>query len=156
LAPRTGISAVIAEVIIVAVAIAISVAVAGWLMGLWGGVTSQEVYYHYFLIINTPSDKAYQPIPGVATIEVWSEPSGGDYKVYIRVTALKNLAYIHVKATITNRTGGPPTYVGAQYSSVEWEDDNIPAGWYSERYWTPITSGDYPIKIDIHLFVRES
>ena len=39
---RSGISPVIATVIIVAVAIAISIAVASWLMGLWGGFGQTE------------------------------------------------------------------------------------------------------------------
>jgi len=39
---RGAISPVIATIIIVAVTIAVSVAVAGWMMGLWGGLTKVE------------------------------------------------------------------------------------------------------------------
>lgn len=39
---RKAISPVIATIIIVAVTIAVSVAVAGWMMGLWGGLTKTE------------------------------------------------------------------------------------------------------------------
>lgn len=39
---RKAISPVIATIIIIAVTIAVSVAVAGWMMGLWGGLTRTE------------------------------------------------------------------------------------------------------------------
>ncbi|MCE4617589.1 MAG: hypothetical protein F7C32_03290 [Desulfurococcales archaeon] len=59
---RSGISPVIATVIIVAVAIAISIAVAGWLLGFWN-VTSTEksegIYFYYDTYYNSTEGALY-------------------------------------------------------------------------------------------------
>ncbi len=150
-----GVSPVIATIIIVTVTVAIAIAAAAWLIGLWNTQSNQEMYFHYILQLETPNDTAYQPIPGIAKIEVWSEPSGGGYTVYVRITALRDLAYIQAEAHITNRTGSPPIYVGAQYSDLKWTATSIPAGYYTGQYWSPIADQDYPIRIDLKLFIKE-
>jgi len=150
-----GISPVLATIIIVAVTVAIAIAVAGWLIGLWNTETSQEVYFNYHIVLETPNDTATVPIPGYAKIEAWSEPAGNNqYVVHLRITALKKLAYIQAEAIIKNQTGEPPIFVGEQYSHIEWEDTNIPAGYYSERDWQPIVDQDYPLQIEVKLFLK--
>ncbi len=69
---RKAISPVIAEVIILAAAIAISIAVAGWLMGIWNTSTSHELYFSAHLMLNSPSDKPYYPVPGYFKVEAYS------------------------------------------------------------------------------------
>jgi len=149
-----GISPVVAEIIIVATAITIAIAASAWVLGVWNWSTRPEVYYHYILTIPRPGESYYQPIPGIANITVWSTP-GDPSRVYVRVTATKNLAYIHVKATITNSTGQPPAHVGETWATVEWEDDAVPDGWYSEQYWSPVEASEYPVHVEFHIFLRE-
>ena len=138
----------------VAAAVAIAVAVAGWLMGIWGGAGRQEAYYSYTLILEGPTDRKYQPIPGLARIELWSEPDGGGgYRVYYRVTAVKPLARVEAYVSIRTSLGTPPR--DAANPDASWTVEHIPAGWYTEQYWAPIHPDEYPLVVSFRLYVIE-
>jgi flagellin-like protein len=56
---KKGISPVIATVILVAVALVLAVALAGWVMGIWGGLGSTEALYITGYINKTTSGNVY-------------------------------------------------------------------------------------------------
>ena len=150
---RIGISDVIAEVILVAVAVAIAIAVAGWLIAHYQGSTKQELYFPHTVTLNSPLDRAYYPMPGIATIEVWSEEvSSGQYRVYYRVTALRELSYIEVHAHLRT-SQGLPRYAGNP--DTVWRVENVRAGWYSEQFWQPLLGSEYPVRVSFEVYLKE-
>ncbi len=154
---RKAISPIVAEVIIVAVAIAISIAVAGWLMGIWNTSTSQELYFPAHLMLISPSDKPYFPVPGYFKLEAYSTSTTDNlYQICIKITALKPLERVEITATIKAKDGQPPDYVGAQYSEISWSDTSLDTGWYTMRCWTPIRQDEYPITIQLHIYAWET
>ncbi len=152
-----GISAVVAEIIIVAVTITIAIAVAGWLLGVWNAESTQSIYFPVTVTENTPNDNAYYPVPGYFRIEVYSTQTSQDlYQVCVKITAVKTLSRVEVTASITANDGDPPDYVGEQYATVTWSDNNIYPEWYSMRCWMPIRQDEYPVTIRLHIYAWES
>ena len=147
-----AVSPLVAETIILAVAVALAVAVIAYITGFLGSASQVEIYQPYILTLGGPGDTAWLPIPGYALVEAWSNATSGGYRVYLRVTAVKHLDYIHVKAEVRVAGGGLPSH--ASGAAVEWEDTNVPPGWYSERYWEPILPEEYPVTIRVHVWIR--
>lgn len=80
---RRAVSPVIATVIIVGVAIAISIAVAGWLLGLWGGLASGSPQVQVSgVIVGTD---------GTTQIYIVNKGSGADEIVKVTLNDGKNI-----------------------------------------------------------------
>ena len=83
---RRGISPVIATVIIVAVAIAIAIAVAGWLFGIWGGLTTSQPQ-----IKITPLNAKYDDANNRITVKLYITNTGNTAdKILSAVAILPN------------------------------------------------------------------
>lgn len=149
--PRRGVDPVIAVVVIVAVALALAIAVAAWVTGLYKGLGRPEIYYSGHVTVG-PNDYVLVPLRGYARIEAWTAEEGGLYTLYLRVTAVKNLDYLKVKVEVRTPYGYPRL---AASPIAEWEETDVPAGWYSERYWKPLEPDELPVTIIVQAWLAE-
>ncbi len=148
---RRGVDPVIAVIVIVALALALAIAVAAWLTGLSTGLGRVEVYYSGTMTVG-PRDYAMIPLRDYARIEAWTVDEGGYYTLYVRVAAVKNLDYLKVEVEVRTPQGYPRL---AAYPVAYWEENDVPAGWYSERYWTPLEPDELPVTIIVEAWLAE-
>ena len=144
-----GIAPTLAEVILVALAIIVAAAVAAYLLGVFGSSQRQPLQFQAILELDNPGSRAFYPLPGYAVLEAWSEEvATGEYTVYIRLTATRDLGNVWVYAELYTRGGNDrPIYAGTP--SISWEVDEVPSGWYTQQYWTPILEEEYPLVIRV-------
>lgn len=177
---QSGISSVVATIIIVAVAIAIAITVGLWSTGMISLFTNPEykyeteVYVYTYVAIgietveNNPDIPEYDksvteppyivqrhPILSPARLMVYSARVKGQIQLYtvgMKVTALKPLEHISVYAVIYNKDGQHPPWVGNPI--VERTERNVPPGWYWAVCWLPIHESEFPCKIIISVGIQ--
>ena len=144
-----GIAPTLAEVILVAVALALAVAVAAYMLGVFSSSQNQPLQFQPTLELDNPGSTGYSPLPGYAVLEAWSEVTApGEYTVYVRFTATRDLGSVWIHAELyTNGGNGRPLYAGSP--GITWEVDQVPSGWYTQQYWTPILEEEYPLEIRV-------
>jgi len=148
---RRGVDPVIAVVVLIAVAIAIAVAVAAWLVGLYTVLGRPEIYYSGTITVGA-GDYVLIPIGDYVRVEAWTVDEGGYYTLHLRLTAVKNLDYLKVKVEVRTPQGYPASVASPV---AYWEEDDLPAGWYSERLWTPLDPGELPATVLIDVWLAE-
>lgn len=170
---RPGISPIIGEVVIAAVVIVVAIAAAFYFSNIAflytrPYVTVSKVYTLYprivtgrEYIVDKPTLRCcytggrylveeFYPLSYVtvtAMIGPLDDNPSTHYCLYLNVTALKQLRYIRVHASVLARNGAPPSWVGD--ATVDWQDNNVPSFWYASRYWCPIRSDEFPLKLEI-------
>ena len=147
-------SPVIAAIILIVVAITLAMAVGAWIYGVYWQGSKTEIYLPLTIRLDTPHTVIQQPVKGYLMISAWSDPVGHHkFKVVISITAIKDLSHLRIHATIVNRTGQTP--VDVANTGVTWEYSNLPEGWYTSQYWTPIDRIEYPVTITLSIYFRE-